>query len=503
MHGLSAHDSQCVQSDDKNINRDKKMTILQANKTKLVCTIGPASNSTQMIEKMICAGMNIARLNFSHGDFESHGTVIKNIRAASKRLGIRVAVMADLPGPKMRIGNFLKDPVLLEKDSPFMLTTDDIIGNENSVSVSMKQLPSALKKGDILFLSDGLIQLSVEKIQGPDIYCRVVMGGELRSRKGVNIPGIDLGTSAFTSRDKECMQYALEQGVDVISQSFVSNAQDVEDVRNAAREMGYDPFIIAKIERSSIHNNIDEILAVSDGIMVARGDLGVEIPIEEIAVVQKFLIARANLMGRPVITATQMLESMTRNRRPTRAEATDVANAILDGTDCVMLSEESAMGDFPLESVEMLVKICKATEPHRLQKHHIGVMKPHTEDYQASFVDHVAVSIETFLSRVENPAAVLIPTTSGNAARGITRVRLSIWILAASPSQKTCQELMFSYGVWPIESKDNPVDWTDFSKEHIKRLGLEGHGILLVEGPSPVNPDKNHKIEVINFHKLL
>ena len=299
------------------------------------------------------------------------------------------------------------------------------------------------------------------------------------------------------------MQYALEQGVDVISQSFVSNAQDVEDVRNAAREMGYDPFIIAKIERSSIHNNIDEILAVSDGIMVARGDLGVEIPIEEIAVVQKFLIARANLMGRPVITATQMLESMTRNRRPTRAEATDVANAILDGTDCVMLSEESAMGDFPLESVEMLVKICKATEPHRLQKHHIGVMKPHTEDYQASFVDHVAVSIETFLSRVENPAAVLIPTTSGNAARGITRVRLSIWILAASPSQKTCQELMFSYGVWPIESKDNPVDWTDFSKEHIKRLGLEGNGILLVEGPSPVNPDKNHKIEVINFHKLL
>lgn len=500
MHGLSERDSQCVQSDDKNIKRDKMMTILQANKTKLVCTIGPASDSPQMIEKMIRAGMNIARLNFSHGDFESHGTVIKNIRAASKRLGIRVAVMADLPGPKMRIGNFFKDPVLLDKDSSFTLTTDDILGNETRVSVSMKQLPSALIKGDILFLSDGLIQLSVEKIQGDKIHCRVVMGGELRSRKGVNIPGIDLGTSAFTSRDKECMQYALEQGVDVISQSFVSNVQDVEDVRNAAREMGYDPFIIAKIERSSIHENIDEILAVSEGIMVARGDLGVEIPIEEIAVVQKFLIARANLMGRPVITATQMLESMTRNRRPTRAEATDVANAILDGTDCVMLSEESAMGDYPLESVEMLAKICKATEPHRLQRHHERAMKPQATDYHASFVDHLAVSIETILSRVDNPAVVLIPTISGNAARGITRIRLPIWILAVSPSEKTCQELMFSYGVWPIESKDHPIDWTDFSKEHIKKLGLEGNGILLVEGPSPVNPNKNHKIEVINFH---
>jgi len=500
MPGLSGHDSQCVQSDDYNTNRDKMMTFLQSNKTKLVCTIGPASDSLQMIEKMIRAGMNIARLNFSHGDFESHGTVIKNIRAASKRIGIRVAVMADLPGPKMRIGEFSKDPVLLEKDSPFTLTTDEIAGNENGVSVSMKQLPTVLKKGDILFLSDGLIQLSVEKIKGADIHCRVVMGGELRSRKGVNIPGIDLGTSAFTSRDRECMQYALEQGVDGISQSFVANAQDVKDVRNAAGEWGYDPFIIAKIERSSIHDNIDEILAVSDGIMVARGDLGVEIPIEEIAVVQKFLISRANLMGRPVITATQMLESMTRNRRPTRAEATDVANAILDGTDCVMLSEESAMGDYPLESVEMLAKICNATEPHRLQKHHAGIMKPHTEDSQAGFVDHIAVSIETFLSRVENPAAVLIPTTSGNTARGITRVRLPIWILAASPSPKTCQELMFSYGVWPIESKDHPADWTDFSKEYIKRLGLEGNGVLIVEGPSPVNPDKHHKIEVVNFH---
>lgn len=475
------------------------MTLLQFNRTKLVCTIGPASDSPKMIEKMINAGMNIARLNFSHGNFESHGRVIKDIKAASKRTGKRVAIMADLPGPKMRIGNFAKDPILLEKNSRFTLTVDAIVGSRDRVSVCMKQLHSALKKDDILFLNDGLIQLSVEKIEGTDIHCRVVMGGELRSRKGVNIPGIDLGTSAFTNHDRKCLKYALEQGVDAISQSFVTNAQDVKDVRNAAKEAGYAPFIIAKIERASVHENIDGILAVSDGIMVARGDLGVEIPIEEIAVVQKFLIAKANLMGKPVITATQMLESMTRNRRPTRAEATDVANAILDGTDCVMLSEESAMGEYPLESVEMLTKICRATEPLQLQKHYKGVLPPLVTDYQARFMDRIAVSIETILSQVDNPSAVLIPTTSGHTARNITRLRLPVWILAASLSEKTCQELMFSYGVWPIKRKERSADWAGFSKEHVEKLGLEGHCVLLAEGPSPDNPARNYKIELVNF----
>ena len=219
------------------------MTLIQSNKTKLVCTIGPASNSPQMIKKLIHAGMNIARLNFSHGNFESHGKAIKDIRSVSEQVGKRVAIMADLPGPKMRVGDFANEPILLEKNSQFSLTTKDIIGSNDRVSVSMKQLPSVLKKGDILFLNDGLIQLSVEQIEGFEIHCQVVMGGELRSRKGVNIPGIDLGTSAFTRRDRECMQYALEKGVDAVSQSFVTNAQDVEDVRNAAEEMGYDPFM--------------------------------------------------------------------------------------------------------------------------------------------------------------------------------------------------------------------------------------------------------------------
>ncbi|MFW2438546.1 MAG: pyruvate kinase [Arenicellales bacterium] len=472
---------------------------LQANKTKLVCTIGPASDSPQMITKMIDAGMNIARLNFSHGSFEYHGKVIKNIRAASKHTGKRIAIMADLPGPKMRIGEFSDDSVTLKKDAKFTLRVEDIIGTENRVSISMKQLPSALHEDNVLFLNDGLVQLVVERIQGIEIQCRVLMGGELRSKKGLNVPGINLGTSAFTSRDKECMQFALEQGVDAISQSFVSDAQDIKDVRCAAKEIGYDPFIIAKIERASIYEKIDEILEQCDGIMVARGDLGVEIPIEEIAVVQKFIIAKANLVGKPVITATQMLESMTHNRRPTRAEATDVANAVLDGTDCVMLSEESAMGAYPIESVLMLAKICKATEPCRLQEHYKGVIKPQTTGYNPTFVDHIAVSVEKLLSDVKNPAAVLIPTTSGHTATSITRVRLPIWILAVSSSAKTCQELMFSYGVWPIENEKRPVDWTDFIKGQIEKLQLKGERVLAVEGPSPDNPDRNHKIELINL----
>ncbi len=477
------------------------MKTLPKNKTKLVCTIGPASDTPAMIEKMLRAGMNVARLNFSHGDFASHKEVIEKIRAASIATGIRITIMADLPGPKMRIGNFSEEPIHLEKDDLFTLTTDSIPGTATKVSITMMELPAVVKQGDTLYLNDGLIQLCVEEATKTDINCKVIMGGELRSKKGLNIPGIDLGTSAFTPRDKECMQFALEQGVDAIGQSFVNSAQDVEDVRNAAAEMGYDPFIIAKIERASIQDRIDEILDVTDGIMVARGDLGVEVPIEEIAVIQKFT-ARANFYGKPVITATQMLESMTRNRRPTRAESTDVANAILDGTDCVMLSEESAMGDYPLESVEMLAKIAAATEPARLQRHLESTLIPHHNsvgNYQHNTIDFIAFSIENLLEKIDSPAAVLTPTASGYTARSITRFRLPVWILAVSPSQKTCQELQFSYGTWPIKDQAHPADWTDYAKNFVQQYGLSGKCMLQTEGPSPDHPNTNNKIEFITL----
>jgi pyruvate kinase len=475
------------------------MDKLMKNKTKLVCTIGPASDSPEMIEKFIEAGMNVARLNFSHGDFASHGEVIQKIRAASKKSGKRVAIMADLPGPKMRIGDLEEDLIILEKNARFTLTAEDIIGTAERVSMTMKELPGVVKKGDTLFLNDGLIELQVEEVEGEDIHCNVIVGGKLRPRKGLNIPGIDLGTSAFTARDRECMQFALENGVDAIGQSFVNTAQDVLDVRAAAAEMGFTPFIVAKIERASVWVHIDGILAVTDGVMVARGDLGVEIPIEEIAVAQKTITARANFFGVPVITATQMLESMTANRRPTRAESTDVANAILDGTDCVMLSEESAMGDYPLESVQMLAKIAAAIEPHRLHRHSEFVLKPQAADYTPTIVDLIAVSIENILNKVDSPAGVLAPTTSGYMARSLTRFRLPVWIIAVSTSLKTCQDLMFSYGVFPMHEECKPENWVACARDYAKTHGFKGTCFIKAEGPSADHPDINHKMEIIEL----
>ena len=340
---------------------------LPQNKTKIVCTIGPASESLEVMCRLMEAGMNIARLNFSHGDFSAHKKVIDNLRAASAKTGRRLAIMADLSGPKMRIGTITPEPVDLKPDDTFTLTTEDIIGDKTRVSVSFEGLPKAVKAGDTLYLNDGYIQLEVTKVHGNDVTCTVKVGGELRSRKGLNLPDIDLGITAFTTRDRECLKFALDNGVDAVSQSFVENASDIHEVRKAAQALGYQPFIIAKIERSNALVNIDAIIEAADGIMIARGDLGVEVPIERIAVVQKDIMRRANMRAKPVITATQMLESMTTNKRPTRAEATDVSNAIINGTDCVMLSGESAMGDYPVESVTMLAKIAAAVEPERHQ----------------------------------------------------------------------------------------------------------------------------------------
>ena len=476
------------------------MTTLPLHKTKIVCTIGPASDTVEILSRMIQAGMNIARLNFSHGSFSTHTQVIEKIRAAADQTGKRVAIMADLPGPKIRIGSFAEEPITLRRGDSFTLSADDIIGDRKRVSITLTTLPQAVRPGDILFLADGLIQLKVERINGADIICTVVAGGELRSRKGLNIPGIDLGISAFTERDRQWLQFALEQGVDSVSQSFVNTAADIIEVREAAREMGYKPFIIAKIERARARDNIDEILAVADGIMIARGDLGVEIPIEQIAVAQKFITRRANLHGKPVITATQMLMSMTHNRRPTRAEATDVANAILDGTDCVMLSEESALGDYPVESVEMLAKIAGATEPTLPTDHFEQASKcTPAPPPRSTIVDSLSTSVTNIISRLQTVAAVLTPTASGHTARSLSRFRLPTWIFGVSNSERTCRALLFSYGVWPIMEPDHPDDWTDLARGYCKKFFLAGDFIIQTEGPSPAHPEANHKMEIISL----
>jgi len=449
------------------------------------------------MEQLIRAGMNVARLNFSHGDFEGHRLVIERLRGAARAANRRLAIMADLPGPKMRIGQLAHEPVTLAPGATFTLTTNEVVGDATRASVTFERLPRVVQPGDTLFLNDGIIQLRVTAVSGADVACEVVVGGELRSRKGLNLPGIDLGISAFTPRDRECLGFALAQGVDAVSQSFVATAADVHAVREAAASAGHQPFVIAKIERAGALERIDEILDAADGVMIARGDLGVEIPIERVAVVQKWITRQANLRGRPVITATQMLESMIDNARPTRAEASDVANAVYDGTDAVMLSGESAMGRFPVEAVSMLARIAATVEPYRpaawAREQLLAVSRA-----AASLEDVVAYSVESTVERI-GAAAVVVPTRGGTTVRSLTRFRLPVWIVAVCDAEAVCQHLQFSYGVEAVHEPDTPEDWKAFARAWLAARGLDGRRVVLAAGPSARHPEASHRMEVLDL----
>ena len=474
---------------------------LPVNKTKIICTIGPASRSVDVIEQMIRAGMNVARVNFSYGDFVDHKEVIGNIRTAARKTGKRIAVMGDLPGPKMRIGRIAEELAELKTGHRFTLTTEQIVGDSRRVSVSFSRLPQAVKSGDILFLNDGYIQLEVVSVQEKDVHCRILVGGDLLSHKGLNLPDIDLGISAFTDHDHQCLKFAAEQDVDAVSQSFVESPGDIDAVRNAASALGYHPFIIAKIERSRANDRLEGILDTADGIMVARGDLGVEIPIERIAMEQKKIIHMANLKGKPVITATQMLESMTRNRRPTRAESTDVANAILDGTDGVMLSGESAVGKYPVESIEMLVKIAAATEFRRPAYQVREILKEYNRKGDVSVRDLLTMSVETIVEHV-SAAVVLVPSLSGGTAKSITRFRLPVWIVAVSADEAVCQHLLFSYGIYPTYEPDPPEIWNEYARSWLALHQVDGDLVVLSTGPSPKYPQANNRIEIVDLRRF-
>ncbi len=475
-------------------------TMLPKNKTKIVATIGPASDSPEMLARLIRAGLNVARLNFSHGNFEEHARRIARVREAERVTGRRVAIMADLPGPKMRLGKIQPEPVELEPGATFTLTTEEVVGDSRRSSMSFERLPEVVKRGDRLFLNDGLVQLLVEKVAGCEVVCRVEVGGELRSRKGLNLPGIDLGISAFTEHDLACLKFAIAQGVDAVSQSFVETAADVEAVREAARKLGAHPFVIAKIERADALRHFDEILKAADGIMVARGDLGVEVPIEEMAILQKQLIAKASLAGKPAITATQMLESMTNSRLPTRAESTDVANAILDGTDAIMLSGESAMGKFPEESVAMLARIAAYTEAHRPPTRLEDLRAVAREHGPNSAAEGIALVVENALGTVPC-AAVFVPTRTGTTARMISRFNPAVWIVAISHDPAVCQGLAFSYGVQPLLGDSEPEDWRQFAHDWLAEHQISGSIAMLVAGPSVKNPAANHRIEFLRVGK--
>jgi pyruvate kinase len=467
-------------------------------KTKIVATIGPASDAPETLVRMIRAGLGVARLNFSHGEPDYHRTLIERIRAASQTAGQRVAIMGDLPGPKMRIGDLAEEPIELQRDDTLTLTTDDVVGQADRIGVTFAGLPAAVRPGDMLYLNDGFILLRVTEVLDKDVRCRVRVGGELRSRKGLNLPGIDLGISAFTEEDACWLRFAAENRLDAVSQSFVAGAPDIEAVRRAAQALDYQPFIIAKIERAAALDNLEPILRATDGIMVARGDLGVEIPIEQIAVTQKRIMEKANLAAKPVITATQMLESMVKHRRPTRAEATDVANAILDGTDCVMLSAESAMGRFPVESVEMLASIAAATEPTRPTWPRREALEKYGWDGDVSSVDLIALSVHHTIERM-CPRAVIVPTLSGATARNIGRFRLPVWITALSPNETTCQALQFSYGIHPVAVAEDRPEWSAFTRRWLAEQGVTEGQVLLTQGPSARNPCGNQRMEILEL----
>ncbi|WP_457742456.1 pyruvate kinase [Thermococcus sp.] len=458
---------------------------LPSHKTKIIATLGPASLNRKTIEAMIKAGMNVARLNFAHGTLEQHEKAIKLVRSASERLGVPVAILGDLPGVKIRVGEIEGGSVNLRRWQTVTLTTRDVKGNEAVIPVEFKDFPKLVSKGDVIYLSDGFIALRVEEVRDTDVICKVIVGGTLFSHKGINIPKARLAIEAVTEKDLHFVEFCLENGVDAVGISFVGSAYDMLKVRKFVEERKGKLFLVAKIERPDAVRNFEEILTASDGIMIARGDLGVEIPIEKLPIVQKKLIKRANQVGKPAITATQMLESMTQEKLPTRAEVTDVANAILDGTDSVMLSEETAVGKYPVESVRMMAKIAKTTEAYRDSHWTSRTVEWKMEEWKSSpkrgtIKDAIARSIIEALNSIDIKY-ILTPTRTGQTARLIARFKPKQWILAFVTDEWVGNTLMFSYGVYPF-TVEEPTE--DEIIRLITGLGLVkgGDTVLLTKG---------------------
>ncbi|MFP4082881.1 MAG: pyruvate kinase [Candidatus Aminicenantes bacterium] len=418
-------------------------------RTKIVCTIGPASRSPETLNSLIQAGMDVARLNFSHGSPSEHQEVIQAVRQLAKKLGHPVAVLQDLAGPKIRIGKIKTGATALPSGATFTLTNRPILGNEHQVSINYPHLPQDVQPGDSLLLSDGTLELEVLETSHQDIKCRVIIGGPLSSYKGINLPTRSLKLASFTEKDKNDLIFGLKQEIDYVALSFVRNPGDVLEAKRFMKKHGCEIPLIAKIEKHEALNNIEDIIAVAEGIMVARGDLGVETPLENVPSVQKSLIQTSNRAGKPVITATQMLRSMVDSPRPTRAEVTDVANAILDGTDAVMLSEETAVGKYPVKSVCMMTRIAEDAEkgfPFKAWTHRLGAEVEKNIPQAVSFAacrlaeDIRASSIITF-------------TQSGSTAREVAKYRPHCPILAPTPEEKIFRRMALNWGVIPILSK--------------------------------------------------
>jgi len=451
---------------------------LHGRRTKIVCTIGPATGSVGMIEKLIKAGMNVARLNLSHGTLIEHAGYVHTIRNLSQRLGVDIAILIDLPGPKYRTGKLRGDRAILKKGAQLVFTTEQIEGDAARVSINLPNFPKDVKLGDNVLLADGAMQLKVQQIDGSEVKCLITIGGILTEGRGLVVPGMRTSGPFVTEVLREKLLFAITQQPDYVALSFVTSTQDIADVKSILRENNVDIPIVAKIERGEAVSNFSTILAISDGVMVARGDLGVDIPLEKVPLVQKEIIRKCNHAEKPVITATEMLESMVKSMRPTRAEATDVANAIFDGTDATMLSEETSIGEHPLETVKMMDRIARETEknlPYELALSEKGTwLKQRAEEL---------ISYNACLTAHSLGARTIVAFTgSGSTAARVSKYRPRMNILAMTPNEAICRRLVLYWGVLPIHVT-TPSSISDLFNEAsmlAKNLGLANPGDLIV-----------------------
>lgn len=449
-------------------------------KTKIVCTIGPTSEEEEVLRKLFLSGLNVARLNFSHGNHEEHRERIHTIKKIREELQLPIGIMLDTKGPEIRIGNFEEKSIELVDGDEFTLTIKDIVGDKSIVRVLYKDLPKDVDKGNRILIDDGLVELRVEEIiNGTDIRCIVINGGTLSDHKGVNVPKVDINLPAVTKKDIEDINFGIEEDIDFIAASFIRKAEDVLEIRKVLEDNGGEDIgIISKIENQEGVDNIDGIIEASDGIMVARGDLGVEILTEEIPLIQKRIIRKCNRAGKPVITATQMLDSMMRNPRPTRAEVTDVANAILDGSDSIMLSGETAAGKYPVEAVKTMYNIAIKTEE---SVDYLEKVKLNLVDEDLSTTNAISKATCTTAEALK-ASAIITATSSGHTAKAVSKFRPKAPIIAATTSSSVMRRLSLVWGVYPVlslksELTDEVIDTSIFSA---MRKGYIEEGDLIV-----------------------
>ena len=447
-------------------------------KTKIVCTLGPASENEETLRELIKNGLNVCRLNFSHGSHEEHKGRMDLVKKLREELNMPTAILLDTKGPEIRTGKFDVPEVFLEEGQTFTITMKDVIGDKERCTVSYKGLANDVKPGDTILIYDGLVGLTVKEVNNDDIVCEVQNSGIVKNHKGVNVPGVKVNLPAITEKDRSDIEFGIEQGIDFIAASFVRKVSDVLAIREILEENNAEHIkIISKIENQEGVENLDEILQVSDGLMVARGDLGVEVPTEEMPIIQKDMIRKCNELGKPVITATQMLDSMIRNPRPTRAEVTDVANAIYDGTDAIMLSGETAAGKYPVEAVKVMASIAKRIEE---TLNYEEILKE--RNLKGSTVTD-AISYATCTTAVElNASAIVSSTSSGYTARMVSKFRPKTPIIAATDSDRTRRQLALSWGVYSVHSSkaENTDEVIEYSINAAKESEYINQGELVV-----------------------